>query len=240
MSEIIRFGEFRERSSSMRIDLFENHVEFIDIEMKRMVESGLTENEINENIFSDIISGIGSGFTDIAKDYIIDWVAEKMGVQTHDESGQPTFFYQLIRNVVEKMEWTKIGSYFGKGSCPNWARAIVLGLADTIEEKTLYYILGSLGMQIDERGGLATTLALSIRQGLQNSVNDTKFMKKVEGMISDKLCGVGFGDILKGVTKSDSEKITNQIQSASDENPDILSKVSKTGIMDILNKTIAQ
>lgn len=239
MAEIIKFEQFRSQNAPMDRKLFEHHVEFIESEIRRMRREGLGVDEINENIFSDIISGLGGGFTDILKNYIIDWAAERLGVQTHDEAGQPTFFYQLVRNIIEKMEWTKVGSYFGKGSCSQWAKALVLGLADTIEEKSVTMILGALGMQIDDRGGLATTLAKSIQQGLQNALNDTEFMKNIENIIDGKLCGANFGDILGGMTRSDSEKVSNQIQKASEENPNILKKAATSGIMDVLTKSIA-
>jgi len=239
MIEIIKFEEFRSKNAPIDREVFEHQVEFIESEIRRMRREGLSADEINENVFSDILSGLGGGFSDIVKDYVIDWAAQKMGVQTHDEAGQPTIFYQMIRNIIEKMEWTKIGSYFGKGSCSHWAKAIVLGLADTIEEKAIAAILGALGMQIDERGGLATTLALSIRQGLQNAVNNTDFMKNIEKMISGKLCGANFGDILSGITRSDQDKVTDQIQRAAEDDPNILKKVATSGIMDVLTKTVA-
>ena len=239
MAEIIKFEQFRSQNAPMDRKLFEHHIEFIESEIRRMRREGLGVDEINENIFSDIISGLGGGFTDILKDYIVDWAAERLGVQTHDESGQPTFFYQLVRSIIEKMEWAKVGSYFGKGSCSQWSKALVLGLADTIEEKSVTMILGALGMQIDDRGGLATTLAKSIQQGLQNALNNTEFMKNIENMIKGKLCGANFGDILGDMTRSDSEKVTNQIQKASEENPNILKKAATSGIMDVLTKSIA-
>lgn len=239
MTEIIKFEDFRSRNAPISMDLFEQNVYYIESEMRRMRRQGLSKEQINENIFSDIITGLGGGFTDILKNYVVDWAAQKMGVETHDESGQPSFFYQVIRNVIEKMEWKKIGSYFGKGSCSHWAKALVLGIADSIEEKVVTTILSSLGIQVDERGGLANTLALSIRQGLQNAINDMDFMKKIEGMISGKICGADFSDVLSNIKRSDEDKITDQIEKASEDDPNILKKVASTGIMDVLSKTVS-
>ena len=64
-------------------------------------------------------------------------------------------------------------------------------------------------------------------------------MKNIENVIEGKLCGANFGDILGGMTRSDSEKVTNQIQKASEENPNILKKAATSGIMDVLTKSIA-
>ena len=47
------------------------------------------------------------------------------------------------------------------------------------------------------------------------------------------------GDILSGITRSDRDEVTDQIQRAAEDDPNILKKVATSGIMDVLTKTVA-
>lgn len=216
------------------ISLYKEEMDMLENEYLRMQHEGLSENEINENIFTSFFSSLGGGFTDTFKNYIIDWAAQKFGISTMDENGQPTFFYQVIRNVVEQVHWTELGKYFGKGSCKNWATAIVEGLAETLEERGIEYLLPRLGMSVDMNTGLGGTIAASLREALTNSINNTAFMNNIEKMISDKICGFKLGDVLSGSSTSDKEKLQSQIEIAGEKNPDIYTKAMKSGLSSVL------
>ena len=212
----------------------------LENEYLRMKSEGLSENEINENIFSSFLGSLGGGFTDTFKDYVVDWAAQKLGIEPFDETGQPTFFYQVIRNVIEQVHFTELGSYFGKGSCKNWARAIVEGLSETLQERGIEYLLPKLGLKIDMGGaggpGMGGTIAAGLREALTNAINNTGFMNNVEKMIGDKICGFNLGDVLSGsnVTASDKQKLASDIQNAENKDPNIFSKAMKTGLSSIL------
>jgi hypothetical protein len=207
----------------------------LENEYLKMKSDGLSEAEINENIFSSLLGSLGGGFTDTFKDYIIDWAAEKLGIEPRDELGEMTFFYQLIRNVIEGISITDLGSYFGKGSCKNWSRAIVEGLAETLEEKGIEYLLPKLGLRMNMNTGLGGTISAGLREALTNYMNDTKFMNNIEKMIEDKICGFNLGDILSGnITSSDKQKLSGEIGKAETKDPNIFAKAMKTGLSDIL------
>jgi uncharacterized protein (DUF697 family) len=218
------------------ISQYTKEMAMLENEYLRMQYEGLSENEINENIFTSFFSSLGGGFTDTFKNYIIDWAAQKFGISPMDENGQPTFFYQVIRNVIEQVHWTDLGKYFGSGSCKNWATAIIEGLAETLQERGIEYLLPRLGMNIDMSTGMGGTIAASLREALTNSINNTAFMNNIEKMIADKICGFKLGDVLSGsnVTTADREKIQTQIQSAGEKNPDIYTKAMKSGLSSVL------
>ena len=200
-----------------------------------MKAEGLSEQEINENVFTSILGSLGGGFTDTFKDYVIDWAAEKLGIEPFDDQGQPSFFYQLIRNVIEGVSITELGSYFGKGSCTNWARAIVEGLSETLQERGIDYLLPKLGLRLDMNSGLGATIAAGLREALTNAINDTGFMNNVENMIGDKICGFNLGDILSGnISQGDKQKLAGEIEKAETRDPNIFSKAMKTGLTDVL------
>lgn len=227
-SQFISESKSNSSNKTQNMAILENHY-------LRMKAEGLSEQEINENIFTSILGSLGGGFTDTFKDYVIDWAAEKLGIDPFDDQGQPSFFYQLIRNVIEGVSITELGSYFGKGSCANWARAIVEGLSETLQERGIDYLLPKLGLRLDMNTGLGATIAAGLREALTNAINDTGFMNNVENMISDKICGFNLGDILSGnISQGDKQKLAGEIEKAETRDPYIFSKAMKTGLTDVL------
>ena len=201
----------------------------------KMKYEGLSEEYINENIFTSLLGSLGGGFGDTFKDYVIDWAAEKIGINPMDINGNPTFFYQVIRNVIEQVHFTDIGSYFGKGSCKNWSRAIVEGLSETIQERGIDYLLPLLGLRLDMNSGLGGTITAGLRETLTNYINDTSFMNNIESMIGDKICGFKLGDVLSGnkLDSGDKQKMESEIEKAGEKNPELYTKLTKTGLSDI-------
>lgn len=230
---IYRYSQFvYESNNEIKIS---DQMAILENEYLRMKSDGLTETEINENIFSSLFGSLGGGFTDTFKDYIIDWAAEKLGIEPYDAQSETTFFYQLIRNVIEGISITDLGSYFGKGSCQNWSRAIVEGLVETLEERGIEYLLPKLGLNMNMNTGLGGTISAGLREALTNSMNDTKFMNNIEKMIGDKICGFNLGDILSGnITSSDKQKLSGEIEKAETKDPSIFAKAMKTGLSDII------
>jgi hypothetical protein len=224
------------KGRNLGIGHYREEMAMLENEYLRMQSEGLTESEINENIFTSFFSSLGGGFTDTFKDYIIDWAAQKFGINPMDENGQPTFFYQVIRNVIEQVHWTDLGKYFGSGSCKNWSVAIVEGLSETLQERGIEYLLPRLGMQLDTNTGFGGTIAAGLREALTNAINNTNFMNNIEKMISDKICGFKLGDVLStsSVTTADKQKIQNEIQAAGERNPDIYTKAMKSGLSSVL------
>jgi uncharacterized protein (DUF697 family) len=233
---IRKYSQFITESNKTSLGSKYRDMSLLENEYLRMKSNGLSESEINENIFSTFLGSLGGGFTDTFKDYVIDWAAQKLGIEPFDETQQPTFFYQVIRNVIEQVHFTELGSYFGKGSCKNRARAIVEGLSETLQERGIEYLLPKLGLKIDMQSGMGGTIAAGLREALTNAINDTGFMNNVEKMIGDKICGFNLGDVLSGsnVTASDKQKLASDIQNAENKDPNIFSKAMKTGLSSIL------
>jgi uncharacterized protein (DUF697 family) len=233
---IRKYSQFISESNKTSLVGKSNEMALLENEYLRMKSEGLSESEINENIFSSFLGSLGGGFTDTFKDYVVDWAAQKLGIEPFDETGQPTFFYQVVRNVIEQVHFTELGSYFGKGSCKNWARAIVEGLSETLQERGIEYLLPKLGLKMDMQSGMGGTIAAGLREALTNAINNTKFMDNIENMIGDKICGFNLGDVLSGsnVTAADKQKLATDIQNAENKDPNIFSKAMKTGLSSIL------
>jgi uncharacterized protein (DUF697 family) len=233
---IRKYSQFISESNKTSLFGKSNEMALLENEYLRMKSEGLSESEINENIFSSFLGSLGGGFTDTFKDYVVDWAAQKLGIEPFDETGQPTFFYQVVRNVIEQVHFTELGSYFGKGSCKNWARAIVEGLSETLQERGIEYLLPKLGLKMDMQTGMGGTIAAGLREALTNAINNTKFMDNIENMIGDKICGFNLGDVLSGsnVTAADKQKLATDIQNAENKDPNIFSKAMKTGLSSIL------
>jgi hypothetical protein len=207
----------------------------LENEYLKLKSEGKSEEYINENIFGSLFGSLGGGFTDVFKNYIVDWAAEKLGIRPYDDDNKPTFFYQVIRNIIENVEFTKLGSYFGKGSCKNWARSIVEALVETLEERGIDYLLPKLGLEINMNTGFGGTISAGFREALTNFVNDTNFMNKIEASIADKICGFNLGDIISGknINPSDKQRMESELKKAEIKDPSIYTKAMKTGLSNI-------
>ena len=99
-SKFISESRNESRGGNLDISQYKKEMAMLENEYLRMQYEGLTESEINENIFTSFFSSLGGGFTDTFKNYVVDWAAQKLGINPMDENGQPSFFYQVVRNVI--------------------------------------------------------------------------------------------------------------------------------------------
>jgi hypothetical protein len=163
-----------------------------------MVSKGNTVEEINEGIW-DLIKSLGStlsdGFTDRMKNYAAGWLLQKMGLPDNNE-----FFTEFAKNVVEQIQFTKIGDYFGQGSCKYWVQAIADGLKETLEEKAIDILARGLGLDINMNSGILGTAAATVRETATNYLNSTEFSQMINRKIEGVVCGEGtsFKDIFGG------------------------------------------
>lgn len=232
--ELLRYSDFL-NEKSQDAEILEKWG-ILESEYLRMKEENLSEEIIKENIFTSLLGSLGGGFTDVFKNYMVDWAVERFGIKPFDANGNPTFFYQLIRNVIEGVHFTDLGKYLGKGSCKHWAEAIVEGLAETLEERTISYILPLLGLNMDMSSGLGATVSASLREALTNAINDTKFINRIEQMISDKICGFSLDDVISQakVNPADKAKMATEVEKAGEINPDIFAQMMKTGLSEVI------
>jgi len=232
--ELLKYSDFL-NEKSQDAEILEKWG-ILESEYLRMKEENLSEEIIKENIFTSLLGSLGGGFTDVFKNYMVDWAVGRFGIEPFDVNGNPTFFYQLIRNVIEGVHFTDLGKYLGKGSCKHWSKAIVKGLAETLEERTISYILPLLGLNMDMSSGLGATVSSSLREALTNAINDTKFINRIEQMISDKICGFSLDDIISQakVNPADKAKMASEVEKAGETNPDIFAQMMKTGLSGVI------
>jgi len=190
----------------------------LDHKLQEMRKAGLTEDQINEGLF-DILSFLGDGFADRLKNYAAAWMMEKLGIPQADRTGEPYFLAEWVKNVVEAINFRRIGSYFGKGACKNWMVAVTDGLLETAEEKGIQILLRNLGMNIDFSGGIGGTIVGTLRETITNSVNNTKFVQHLEHTISGWLCNLSFTDLVKGkLSGDDKSKLAQGVKQQGPEN----------------------
>ena len=232
--ELLRYSDFL-NEKSQDAEILEKWG-ILESEYLRMRKENFSEEIIKENIFTSLLGSLGGGFTDVFKNYMVDWAVGRFGIKPFDANGNPTFFYQLIRNVIEGVHFTDLGKYLGKGSCKHWAEAIVEGLAETLEERTISYILPLLGLNMDMSSGLGATVSASLREALTNAINDTKFINRIEQMISDKICGFSLEDVISQakVNPADKAKMATEVEKAGEINPDIFAQMMKTGLSEVI------
>lgn len=169
----------------------------LDQKLYEMKEKKYTQEQINEGLL-DILSWFGNGFVDRLKNYAAGWILEKIGIPQTDKDGNPYFITEWVKNIVESINFSHIGSYFGEGACKSWMKAISNGLIETTEERAIQILLRNLGFNIDFSGGIGGTLVGTVRETLTNAANSTKFMQEIEKGVSGWLCNLSFSDLVKG------------------------------------------
>jgi hypothetical protein len=195
--KVIKYSQFK-LDESINNDQYLRLVEGLEAHYNDMVSKGNTVEEINEGIW-DLIKSLGStlsdGFTDRMKNYAAGWLLQKMGLPDNNE-----FFTEFAKNVVEQIQFTKIGDYFGQGSCKYWVQAIADGLKETLEEKAIDILARGLGLDINMNSGILGTAAATVRETATNYLNSTEFSQMINRKIEGVVCGEGtsFKDIFGG------------------------------------------
>jgi hypothetical protein len=195
--KVIKYSQFK-LTESINSGEYTRLVEGLEAHYNDMVSKGNTTEEINEGIW-DLIKSLGStlsdGFTDRMKNYAASWLLQKMGLPDNNE-----FFTEFAKNVVEQIQFTKIGNYFGEGSCKYWVQAISDGLKETLEERLIDILARGLGLDINMNGGILGTAAATVRETATNYLNSTEFSQQINRKIEGVVCGEGtsFSDIFGG------------------------------------------
>ena len=89
---------------------------------------------------------------------------------------------------------------------------------------------------MDMSSGLGATVSASLRKALTNAINDTKFINRIEQMISDKICGFSLEDVISQakVNPADKAKMATEVEKAGEINPDIFAQMMKTGLSEVI------
>ena len=195
--KVIKYSQFK-LDESINNEQYVRLVEGLEAHYNDMVSKGNTVEEINEGIW-DLIKSLGStlsdGFTDRMKNYAAGWLLQKMGLPDNNE-----FFTEFAKNVVEQIQFTKIGDYFGEGSCKYWVQAIADGIKETLAEKAVDILARGLGLDINMNSGILGTAAATVRETATNYLNTTEFSVMINKKIEGVVCGEGtsFKDIFGG------------------------------------------
>jgi hypothetical protein len=198
--KIIKYSQFALRESKIDPEYL-MIVEKIDHKILSMKRSGASNLEISEGL-EGILGSLGGGFSDKLKNYAAGWLLDQLGLPPDN-----AFLSEWVKNVVEQIQFTKIGDYFGKGSCKYWIDAVVKGLLETLEEKTLNLIFQKMGFEVNFSAGIGGTVLGSIREALTNALNDTAFVSNLAAKLDGTICGEGtsFSKVFSGGQVSDKD-----------------------------------
>jgi hypothetical protein len=192
---------------------------------------------LNEGFLGTILGSLGGGFRDTLVSYFVDWGLEKMGAgDGYDENNQPTFIRQILQNAAESIEISEITSYFKSGSCKRWAKLFQDAILKTLTEDFIRRMLIGAGLKIDLKTGIGSTIVKTLLNSISNAITETEFVVSLEEFLSDKVCNVKFGDLLKGVSGGEKEKISDAAEEYAMANPEKAPKLmDKFGISSLFN-----
>lgn len=198
--KIVKYSQFALNESKMDPEYL-MIVEKIDHKILSMKRNGASNIEISEGI-EGILGSLGGGFTDRLKNYAAGWLLDQLGLPPDN-----AFLSEWVKNIVEQIQFTKIGDYFGKGSCKYWIDAVVKGLLETLEEKTLNLIFQKMGFEVNFSSGIGGTVLGAIREALTNSLNNTQFVSNLASKLDGTICGEGtsFSKVFSGGEVSDKD-----------------------------------
>jgi len=231
---IVRYNNFDESESIMEkeeylghIDIIENHIEVMEIE-------GKSREEINEDL-SNIFSALGGGFKQKIYQYAAEWLLGRMGLPTEG------VFMEIAIQIITKIKFYEITSYFGKGSCKKWTEAIIEGLEYWLVNKLADYAAGAIygpAGSKSTRNGVLETLIGTIGNAAAGGLHNTQVVQKIEKAIEGTLCGdkaPGFSDIFKGkLQPQEKEKLASQIHQGAKDDPSIMGQIKSIGLLDNL------
>lgn len=234
--KVIKYSQFK-LPESINNREYTRLVEGLEAHYNDMVSKGNTTEEINEGIW-DLIKSLGGtlqdGFTDRMKNYAAGWLLQKMGLPDNNE-----FFTEFAKNVVEQIQFTKIGNYFGEGSCKYWIQAVADGFKETLMEKAVDILARGLGLDINMNRGILGTAAATVRETATNYLNSSEFSQMINAKLEGVLCGEGtsFGQIFGGGQFSEKDLAKAAKSKQADPNTGIDSGISGGfggGIMGLL------
>jgi hypothetical protein len=182
--KVLKYSQFKIQESQEDVQYFKM-LKQVDERLYEMQSLGAPEREISEGIM-DILGKLGGGATDRLKNYAAGWLLDKIGLPPEN-----AFFSEWAKNIIEQVSFTNIGKYFGAGSCKYWIDAVVKGLMETIEEKSLNFILGKMGYEVNFTAGIGGSILGSVREALTNALNDTNFVSNLATKLDGTICGGG-------------------------------------------------
>lgn len=229
---IVRYNNFDRSESIMEREEYLGHIDIIQNHIDVMELEGKTTKEINEDL-SDIFSALGGGFKQKIYQYAAEWLLERMGLPTEG------VFMEIAIQIMTKVKFYEITSYFGKGACKKWAEAIIEGLEYWLTNKLADYLAGAVygpAGSRSTRNGLIDTLIGTIGNAAAGGLHNTEITQKIEKSIEGTICGnnaPGFSDIFKGKLDSgEKQELASQIHKETKEDPSLMGQIKSIGLLD--------
>jgi hypothetical protein len=234
--KVLKYSQFKIQESQEDVQYFKM-LKQVDERLYEMKALGAPDDEISEGIM-DILGKLGGGATDRLKNYAAGWLLDKMGLPPDN-----AFLSEWAKNIIEQVSFTNIGKYFGAGSCKYWIDAVVKGLMETIEEKSLNFIFGKMGYEINFTAGIGGSILGSIREALTNALNDTSFVSNLAAKLDGTICGGGtsFSTVFGGGKFSEKDLKTAAVKagapidkkmSGSEDGANLLGAITGAGMGD--------
>lgn len=182
--KVLKYSQYK-IIESLSDSEYDKMIKALDYRLYEMKSLGADQYEINEGLW-DILGSLGTGVTDRFKNYAAGWLLDKFGLPADN-----VFLSEWVKNIIEQVSFRNIGNYFGEGSCKYWIDAISKGLLETVEEKSLNFLLQKMGYNVNFTNGIGGTVIGSIREALTNTLNDTNFVNNLAQKLDGTICGTG-------------------------------------------------
>ena len=165
---------------------------------QRMLREGYSQEEINEGIIGDALSGIAGlfgntftgafkGFFENIEQYIIIAILKRMFSGYDPDS----FMGAVVANVIENIDITEIMKYFRAGNSEPIVRTLTGGIIEAMSEQGLNSLFGDRS-----DSGFLTG---AFRESFSNAINSTEFADSVRRSIEGVVCGASFTQIMQRI-----------------------------------------
>ena len=168
---------------------------FCAIKERKMLAEGYSRMEVNEGIFGDILGGalglakdsaLGApgGFMDTIEQMLIEKILEKLFGSYDPDS----FLGSVISNVIENIDITEIGKYFGEGACEPIVETLYKGITEAILQQGFSKLFGS------ERSD-SSFIGSVVEESFINAINSVEFQQNMKTGLKDVICNQNFAGI---------------------------------------------
>jgi len=165
------------------------------IKERKMLSEGYSRIEINEGIFADLLGlgkdtafGARGGFLDTLEQMVIEKILSTLFGSYDPDS----FVGAVISNVIENIDITEIGKYFGSGACDPIVETLFKGVSEAIIQQGMDKLFGSQ----QDAGMISTTM----REAFANAVNSSEFQVTLKNGIKEAICTQDFAGIYKTIS----------------------------------------
>jgi len=168
------------------------------VKEERMLSEGYGRIEINESILGDLFNlgkdtvfGAPGGFLDSIEQMLIEKILSSI-FGSYDPN---SFVGSVITNVIENIDITEIGKYFGSGACDPIVEALHKGITEALVQQGLDKLFGVRSGE-DGAGFLSSTM----RESFANAIHSAEFNQSLKQGIKDVVCSFDFKGIFDNLS----------------------------------------